>query len=146
MDCSWVRRVGKIGCLLLLVVSGAVAVCVPAAPQAGGQVDRGKYLVEELGRCGECHTPRTADGALDRSRWLQGAPIWFKPIQPTSDWAYSAPPLAGLAGLSEADAMKVLEKGVGPNGYPVRPSMHDYHMNHEDAAAIVAYLKSLGGK
>jgi len=109
-------------------------------------VDRGKYLVEELGRCGECHTPRTADGALDRSRWLQGAPVWFKPIQPTSDWAFSAPALAGLPGLSDADAMKVLEKGVGPNGFPVRPPMHDYHMNHEDASAIVAYLKSLGGK
>jgi len=135
-----------LGCLIGLVISAMAVVSTPAAPQAGGQVDRGKYLVEELGRCGECHTPRTADGTLDRSRWLQGAPVWFKSLQPTSDWAYSAPPLAGLPSLSEADAMKVLEKGIGPNGYPVRPPMHDYHMNHEDAAAIVAYLKSLGGK
>jgi hypothetical protein len=37
----------------------------------------------------------------------------------------------------------VLEKGLQPNGRAIRPPMHVYHMNHEDAAAIVAYLKSL---
>ena len=44
----------------------------------GGDLDaeaaRGRYLVEALGHCGECHTPRGPLGALDRSRWLQGAP------------------------------------------------------------------------
>ena len=142
-----VRIIWIIGAVLFLVFVAAVLASAPAIPQTGGgQIERGKYLVEELGRCGECHTPRTPDGDLDGSRWLQGAPVWFKPIQPVRDWAYSAPPLAGLPGFSDADAMKVLERGVGPNGYPVRPPMHDYHMNHDDAAAIVAYLRSLGGK
>lgn len=35
---------------------------------------RGRYLVEALGHCGECHTPRNALGGLDRARWLAGAP------------------------------------------------------------------------
>ncbi len=35
---------------------------------------RGRYLSEALAHCGECHTPRGALGAVDRSRWLQGAP------------------------------------------------------------------------
>lgn len=36
---------------------------------------RGRYLVEVLGHCGECHTPRGAlTGAPDRSRWLAGGP------------------------------------------------------------------------
>lgn len=34
---------------------------------------RGTYLVEALGHCAECHTPRNALGALDRTRWMQGA-------------------------------------------------------------------------
>ncbi len=141
MNAVWI---GKLVCALWIIISGFA---VAAAPQAaGGQVDRGKYLVEEIARCQECHTPRTADGALDRSRWLQGATVWFKPIVPVSDWAYSAPPLAGLPSYSDEDATNVLEKGVGPNGYPVRPPMHDYRMKHEDAAAIVAYLRSLGPK
>jgi len=36
--------------------------------------DRGRYLAEAMGHCGECHTPRTALGGLDTARWLGGAP------------------------------------------------------------------------
>jgi mono/diheme cytochrome c family protein len=35
---------------------------------------QGRYLVEALGHCGACHTPRTALGGMDRSKWLGGAP------------------------------------------------------------------------
>lgn len=35
---------------------------------------RGRYIVEALGHCGECHTPRNVLGGMDRSRWLGGAP------------------------------------------------------------------------
>ncbi|ABD55145.1 cytochrome c [Jannaschia sp. CCS1] len=35
---------------------------------------QGRYLAEALGHCAECHTPRNALGALDRSRWMHGAP------------------------------------------------------------------------
>lgn len=37
------------------------------------EIARGRQLVEALGHCGECHTPRNALGGLDRSRWLAGA-------------------------------------------------------------------------
>ncbi|WP_224814863.1 cytochrome c [Hasllibacter sp. MH4015] len=35
---------------------------------------RGRYLSEALAHCGECHTPRGPLGAVDRERWLHGAP------------------------------------------------------------------------
>ena len=38
------------------------------------QVQRGRYLVEALGHCGECHTPRDRFGGPDTARWLAGAP------------------------------------------------------------------------
>ena len=38
------------------------------------QIARGRYLVEALAHCGECHTPRDALGGLDRDAWLSGAP------------------------------------------------------------------------
>ncbi|RPE71387.1 mono/diheme cytochrome c family protein [Pacificibacter maritimus] len=34
----------------------------------------GRYLVEALAHCGECHTPRNALGGLDNSKHLGGAP------------------------------------------------------------------------
>jgi hypothetical protein len=45
--------------------------------------------------------------------------------------------------LTEEEAERVLEKGTGPQGEVLRPPMHIYHMKHEDAKAIVAYLSSL---
>ncbi|MDD9978369.1 MAG: cytochrome c, partial [Boseongicola sp.] len=36
--------------------------------------ERGQYLVEALGHCAECHTPRNILGALETSRWMAGAP------------------------------------------------------------------------
>ena len=35
---------------------------------------RGRYIVEALAHCGECHTPRNMLGGMDTSRWLGGAP------------------------------------------------------------------------
>ena len=36
---------------------------------------RGRMLVEAMGHCGECHTPRNALGGMKRDAWLAGAPI-----------------------------------------------------------------------
>lgn len=94
--------------------------------------------------CGECHTPRDASGDLDNSRRLEGATIWIKPVHATLNWAEWAPRLAGLPSFTDDQTEQILEKGIGPNGAPIRPPMHVYHMNHEDAAAIIAYLRSLG--
>jgi mono/diheme cytochrome c family protein len=112
-----------------------------AADQA--EIERGRYLVEEVAKCVECHTPRDASGQLKREAWLQGAPIWITPVRPIPNWADRAPALAGLPGLTDEEAERVLEKGMGPEGETLRPPMHIYHMNHNDAQAIVAYLKSL---
>ncbi len=136
------RRFGPLVIALSSVV-GTVALTHSAAETRQSQVERGKYLVQEVARCGECHTPRDAQGELDRSRLLQGAPMWFQPVHPMPNWAYLAPRLAGLGGLSEVEVARILETGLDPGGKPVRPPMHVYHLSHEDAAAIVAYLKAL---
>jgi hypothetical protein len=39
--------------------------------------------------------------------------------------------------------VNILEKGIGANGEAIRPPMHIYHLKHEDAVAIIAYLRSL---
>src|ERR1017187_5324590 len=57
-----------------------------------GDVARGKYLVESVAVCGQCHTPRDSRGELDRSRWLQGAPVPWMPARPDSDWPLNPPP------------------------------------------------------
>jgi hypothetical protein len=110
---------------------------------SGPEVERGKYLVEEVAKCPECHTPRDSRGELRQHAWLSGAPIWIKPIGPIQNWADHAPALAGLPSFTDTQMERVLEKGTGPEGEELRPPMHIYHMKSEDAKAIIAYLKSL---
>jgi mono/diheme cytochrome c family protein len=148
-------------CLLVLLVAGAAALSLSSRDMAATQpqgaqapkgapvatqealVARGQYIVDQLGMCTECHTPRDANGNLDNSHYLQGAPIWIMPVHPTPNWAMRAPALAGFEGFTDAQGETILEKGVGPNGLRINPPMHIYHMNHADAQAVIAYLRSL---
>ncbi|MGO9590655.1 MAG: hypothetical protein ACLP3K_11510 [Candidatus Acidiferrales bacterium] len=114
-----------------------------AAPASQSQIDHGRYLVEDVGMCEECHTPRDDSGNLDESRRLQGAAIWITPVHPTTNWAMRAPALAGFPGFSDAQGEQILENGIGPNGLAIQPPMHIYHMTPADAQAVIAYLRSL---
>jgi mono/diheme cytochrome c family protein len=130
-------------CLVAVAAQNPQRAPQKAAANTGGNVERGRYLVEDVAMCGECHSPRDSEGQLDHSRWLQGAPVWFTPNLTFPDWAYRAPALAGLPSFTDADMTMILEKGLQPNGRAIRPPMHVFHMNHEDAMAIVAYLKTV---
>ncbi len=112
-------------------------------PATNAEIERGKYLVENVAMCGECHTPRDDRGNLKMDAWLQGGPIWIEPVHHTQNWADHVPPLAGLPGLTQVEVERVLEQGIGPEGEALRPPMHIYHMNSADAKAIIAYLNSL---
>ena len=50
-------------------------------PSASAQVNRGAYLVEGLGHCGECHNHNNVLGASDWSGKLEGGEIdgWYAP-------------------------------------------------------------------
>jgi len=111
-----------------------------------GEIQRGKYLVEEVAKCPECHTPRDANGNLDPQAWLQGAPIWIMPVRHIANWADNVPAIAGLPSFTDEQMERVLEKGIGPQGEVLRPPMHIYHMTPADAKAIIVYLKSLPTK
>ena len=100
------------------------------AQEVDNRVSRGHYLTGGAGQCSDCHGPQ-----------LQGAPIAF--LKPGLPVLYRSPRIAGLPQLSATDATRFLETGVLPNGRHARPPMPQYRFNHDDAAAIVAYLKSL---
>jgi mono/diheme cytochrome c family protein len=149
--CAGILAAAGFGALSLLSPDGSAAQAQAPPPAQKGTraesqeslVARGQYLVDNVGMCSECHTSRDANNNLDNSRYLQGAPTWIMPVHNVTNWAWRAPAIAGLEGFTDAQAETVLEKGVGPNGLAIHPPMHIYHMNHADAQAIVAYLRSL---
>lgn len=129
-------------CLLALIPLGAM---ISSAQTKTSQIARGKYLVEQVGMCIDCHTPRNEKGELVKEKWLQGSTIEFKPIHPMP-WSEVAPGIAGLPGWKEADFIKLMTTGVTAEGQPLRPPMPPYRMNDADARAVAAYLKSLKSK
>jgi mono/diheme cytochrome c family protein len=114
-----------------------------AAQDPAANIARGKYLVENVARCGDCHSPKNEKGEPIAGKELRGAPLSFKPIAAVPDWSTQAPNIAGLRAYETPDAVKFLMTGIAYNDMPPRPPMPQYHMNKEDAEAIVAYLKTL---
>jgi mono/diheme cytochrome c family protein len=106
-------------------------------------VARGKYIVEGVAACADCHTPRNKNGDLDRARWLAGAPVFLQPAQAVPGWAIVAPRLAGLPPGSDAAIITLLTTGIWSDGKPPRQPMPRFHMTRSDAEAVLAYLKSL---
>lgn len=104
--------------------------------------DRGRYIAEALAHCGECHTPRTALGGLDLSRWMAGGP---DPSDPTGQAIIPNITPARLR-WSEADIAYYLTTGFTPDfdsvgGHMAHVVANFSRLPKEDAEAVAAYLK-----
>ncbi|WP_375258119.1 c-type cytochrome [Citreimonas sp.] len=105
------------------------------------ELERGRYLVEALGHCGECHTPRNALGALDRSAWMQGAP------NPSGRGTIPALTPDSLT-WSAADIAYYLETGFTPDydsagGHMAAVVDNFAELPAADREAVAAYIKAL---
>ncbi len=105
------------------------------------ELERGRYLVEALGHCAECHTPRNALGGLDIGNWMAGAK------NPAGNGAIPALTPDRL-GWTADDVAYFLETGFTPDFDAVGGEMADVVENtaaltDEDRAAIAAYLLAL---
>lgn len=127
-----------------LYLSDAPVIAGPVGEVDAALVERGRYLVEGPGHCGECHTPRNPIGGLEKARWLAGAPAAtgdgkIPDITPADD---------ALGGWSAADIAYYLESGftpdydsVGGEMVPVQENMAK--LPASDREAIAAYLKHI---
>lgn len=110
-------------------------------------IARGKYLVDEVAKCGDCHTPRGADGKPDAAKHLKGATLEFQPIAEVKGWHKTTPDITSTSRLwdrwKEEGFVKFLETGVNPRGNPADAPMPAYTLTHADAQAVVDYLKPL---
>jgi mono/diheme cytochrome c family protein len=126
----------------LILTAGLICGLLPGA--AGAQsIAHGKYIVERVGMCGDCHTPRDATGQSIAAETLHGAPIGFRPVHPMP-FAEQAPPLAGLPPhFTAVQLANFLQTGKRPDGSTAKPPMPSYRMSKEDAWSVVHYLQSL---
>jgi mono/diheme cytochrome c family protein len=133
------------GGVLILAAALLVAGQPASGPRRDGTVERGRYLVDGVAQCPECHTPRDSSGTLIPGQYLEGAPVPVKsPPFPNLRWAFAAPAIRGLPGFTQEEIVKLLTEGmVVRTGQPPTPPMPRFRMSPEDARAVFAYLKSL---
>lgn len=115
-------------------------------PNKSPEINRGAYLVEGLGHCGECHNHNNLLGASDWSGKLKGGQVdgWYAP-NITSDGKQ------GVGQWTTDQIVAFLHDGtapysgivVGPMKQTIDESLH--YMSDADLRAIAAYLKSFSG-
>jgi mono/diheme cytochrome c family protein len=113
-------------------------------PDRSAEWNRGAYVVEALGHCGECHTPRTPLQSLDNRRKFGGglAEGWRA-------YNLSSDKDSGIGSWSAADVEQYLKTGRAQNrGSAFGPMAEAVHlsfakMTDSDLDAIVEYVRSV---
>ena len=114
-------------------------------PEQSAQWNRGAYLVQGLGHCAACHTPRNVFGAPREDAAFSGGLIpaqnWYAP-------ALNSAREAGVADWPEEDVVALLKHGVsaqaavsGPMAEVVFRSLQ--YLSDADVRAMATYLRSL---
>jgi len=111
--------------------------------QKGADWNRGRYLVEGLGHCGACHTPKNMFGADKRGHYLVGGMVdrWFAP-------RLDGAARSGLKSWSVDDIVEYLQSGRNrkshADGLMAEVVVNSTSkMSDADVKAIAVYLKSL---
>jgi len=115
-------------------------------PEQSAKWNRGAYLVRHLGHCGECHTPRSATGALRHDQELAG-----NPDLPDDEKMPNITPHRddGIGKWSIGDIEYFLHTGMLDDGDFVGSSMsavidnNTSKLTKDDRLAIATYLKSI---
>ena len=113
-------------------------------PSKSAQINRGAYLADGPGHCGECHTPRTWLGGMIADKKMSGAPHPDgKGFIPNV-----TPDKTGIASWSAKDISYALQSGFKPDGDVMGGEMAKVQQNmaqltQDDRDAIAAYLKSI---
>ena len=113
---------------------------------AQAPVERGKYLVNTILTCQNCHTPKGERGAPIFERDLSSGLSWDEPPFKVTASNITQDKETGIGSWSDADIKKALQKGERPNGVQLAAIMpSDFYeiLTPGDLDAIVAYLRTV---
>ena len=147
----WLRWTGRIlGGLVLLIVLAVAAVYIissrhisraydfPDSPVRAttdsASLERGRHLVEAVGKCQECH-----DGDYGGKMLIDAAPMGRLAATNLTQGR------GGVSEFSDADFERAIRHGVGRDGRPLvfMPSEAFAALSDEDLAAVIGYLRTL---
>jgi mono/diheme cytochrome c family protein len=137
---------------ILFTLALAVAMTPATAAEADALLERGRYLVESILACGNCHTPKSPSGEPLMDRNMAGGGLAFT-LPPFSGTASNITPdrETGIGAWSDADIKRAIVEGVRPGhcrlpNVPLAAVMATPFFKAllpRDLDAVVAYLRSL---
>ena len=137
-------RAGIVCFMLLFAASGSALAQSP--------IERGSYLVNTIMACGNCHTPRDADGKPIADRALSGGGLTLATPAFVATASNITPDAeTGIGSWSDAEIKQALLAGMRPNhghlaGVPlaaVMPANFYKALLPDDLDAVVAYLHTV---
>ena len=135
-------------CLVAATLAGGAA----SALAQGSALERGRYLVTTVMACGNCHTPKDAEGRPVVGKELSGGGVGFD-IPPFAGTAANITPdrETGIGAWTDDEIKRAITHGERPNkgaqaGKPLAGIMAANFFKAllpNDLNAIVAYLRSV---
>ena len=136
------RRAACVAGLIAFLIYG----CTLARPSPERQaVERGRYLVEGLGACGNCHTPKGPDGNLP-GRHLAGGFEIAEEFGVSVSSNITPDVATGIGAWSDAEIIRAIREGRSRDGRVLGPPMPFFWyawLTDTDVKAIVAYLRTV---
>jgi len=109
-------------------------------------IARGKYLVDNVARCGSCHN--SPEGIFGASDYLAGGRIIKNDSGEKTAPAINNAISSGLGGWSKEDIAEYLMTGTNPSGETMDPNFCPWEFyqnsNKDDLFDIAEYLKTVG--
>ena len=130
---------------LALVIIAASLILFGVQSRSETALERGRYLVDTIASCGNCHTPKGPNGPLPGKKLAGGDVIKhqdFTAVVPniTSDQE------TGIGKWTDDEISLAIREGKRPDGTligPAMPSRSYRNLGDEDVRAIVAYLRAV---
>jgi hypothetical protein len=143
--------------LMLAVAAGACAACsdedegdTTTASFSASPLERGRYIVENVAACPDCHTPRDELGNFITARALSGVECFAQ--LPSGGCLHSRNLTShetGLANRSDEEIKRMIRDGIRPAVTgdealsPVMPYYVLHNLREDDLNAVVAFLRSV---
>lgn len=135
------------GVSLLVALASLAAGLMPLqSATADPLLDRGRYLMEGIVACGNCHTPKAANGTPIADKELAGGFAIDAPIFHAVASNITPDKETGIGNWTDAQIIDAIRNGRRPDGSIIGPPMPIAFyrgMSDSDAKAIVAYLRQV---
>jgi mono/diheme cytochrome c family protein len=136
-------RIGLLGCVLAFAAIGGAS--------AETAIERGNYLVNTIMACGNCHSPRDAEGKFIAGKALSGGLTFDTPAFLATAPNITPDKETGIGTWSDAEIRRALVEGIRPDHgklpgvalAAIMPANFYKGLLPEDLAAVIAYLRTV---